>query len=43
VNPTDTEVLHPRSDDLLTLVTCYPFFYVGAAPKRFIVQAVRAD
>jgi sortase (surface protein transpeptidase) len=27
----------------LTLVTCYPFYYVGAAPKRFIVRAVRVS
>ena len=43
VNPRDVEVLDPTTDDMLTLVTCYPFFYVGSAPKRFIVQAVRAD
>ena len=28
-----------RSNELLTMITCYPFFYVGSAPKRFIVQA----
>lgn len=41
VQPEDTEVLEPSatSDDTLTLVTCYPFFYIGPAPKRFIVQA----
>jgi sortase A len=39
VGPNDTEVLEPSSDSILTLVTCYPFHYVGDAPKRFIVRA----
>ena len=43
VNPNNIEVLKPTSVDMLTLVTCFPFYYVGPAPKRFIVQAVRAD
>ena len=38
VEPTDTSVLDEKSNEL-TLVTCYPFYYVGPAPKRFIVQA----
>ncbi|HMF76678.1 MAG TPA: class D sortase [Bryobacteraceae bacterium] len=29
----------PNSGRLLTMITCYPFYYVGAAPKRFIVEA----
>jgi sortase A len=41
VMPSATEVLRPGSEDMLTLVTCYPFSYVGPAPKRFIVQATR--
>lgn len=41
VSPDDVEVLYPTSRDTLTLVTCYPFYYVGAAPKRFIVRAER--
>ena len=41
VMPSATEVLRPGSEDMLTLVTCYPFSYIGAAPKRFIVQATR--
>jgi sortase A len=41
VLPSATEVLRPGSEDMLTLVTCYPFSYVGAAPKRFIVHATR--
>lgn len=40
VSPHDVEVLEPSStDEVLTLVTCYPFYYIGPAPKRFIVQA----
>ena len=39
VDPSDIAVLHPTTDAELTLVTCYPFSYIGAAPKRFIVHA----
>jgi sortase A len=39
VPPSDIGVLAPASGRDLTLVTCYPFFYVGSAPKRFIVHA----
>lgn len=39
VEPTDVEVLDPTSEPVLTLVTCYPFYFVGHAPKRFIVRA----
>jgi sortase A len=39
VDPDDVQVLHRTKDAELTLVTCYPFYYVGAAPKRFIVHA----
>jgi sortase A len=39
VEPNDTEVLYPSSDAILTLVTCYPFYYVGPAPKRLVVRA----
>jgi sortase A len=39
VLPTDVEVLSPTAEPALTLVTCYPFYYVGHAPKRFIVRA----
>jgi sortase A len=41
VKPTDGEVLAPSEDAVLTLVTCYPFYYVGTAPERFIVRARR--
>ncbi len=39
VQPKDVGVLSPGSRPELTLVTCYPFRYVGSAPDRFIVQA----
>jgi sortase A len=39
VDPNDVSVLQPQSVASLTLVTCYPFYYVGSAPQRYIVQA----
>jgi len=39
VNPRDVSVLDPKPSRDLTLVTCYPFYYVGSAPDRFIVSA----
>lgn len=41
VSPRDVEVLKASSTDTLTLVTCYPFYYIGSAPKRFIVRATQ--
>jgi sortase A len=41
VGPDDVAVLHPDSRQILTLVTCYPFYFVGPAPDRFIVRAER--
>jgi sortase A len=41
VSPSDVTVLNPSGTEILTLVTCYPFYYVGAAPDRFIVRAER--
>ena len=41
VSPDDVDVLNDVGRPLLTLVTCYPFYFVGSAPKRFIVQAHR--
>ena len=41
VKPEETEVLEDDGDDILTLVTCYPFNFVGSAPSRFIVRARR--
>lgn len=39
VLPSDGHILQPSSENTLTLVTCFPFYYVGPAPKRFIVRA----
>lgn len=39
VAPDATEVLKPTATPTLTLVTCYPFNYIGPAPSRYIVQA----
>lgn len=41
VAPDETSVLEPTDDASLTLVTCYPFRYIGPAPKRFIVRGTR--
>ncbi len=42
VDPIDVHVLARTEADALTLVTCYPFRYVGSAPRRFIVRATCA-
>lgn len=39
VDPDNVGVLAPSGHNVLTLVTCYPFYYVGPAPKRWIVRA----
>ena len=39
VEPDDVSVLSPTDERTITLVTCYPFYYVGHAPKRYIVKA----
>jgi sortase A len=39
VDPGDVTVLHARPQPSLTLVTCYPFYFIGDAPQRYIVQA----
>jgi len=39
VGPENVEVLQPRGSPSLTLVTCYPFYFIGDAPQRFIVHA----
>lgn len=39
VEPEDSRVLSDSGENILTLVTCYPFSYIGPAPKRFIVRA----
>jgi len=41
VPPNDVTVLDPDAHEILTLVTCYPFFVLGPAPDRFIVRAER--
>jgi LPXTG-site transpeptidase (sortase) family protein len=41
VGPDDLSVLRTSDDADLTLITCYPFGYLGPAPQRFIVQAIR--
>jgi LPXTG-site transpeptidase (sortase) family protein len=41
VYPDDVSVLNANGQEVLTLVTCYPFFFVGSAPDRFIVRAER--
>jgi sortase A len=39
VSPSNTASLKPTQDAELHLITCYPFYYLGSAPRRFIVQA----
>ena len=41
VSPSDVSVLSSNNHEVLTLVTCYPFYFVGPAPDRFIVHAER--
>jgi sortase A len=43
VRPDAVGVLAPTPHQVLTIVTCYPFYYVGAAPYRFIVRARRVN
>jgi sortase A len=43
VTPRDVSVLKASGGETLTLVTCYPFYYVGSAPKRFIVRATQIE
>jgi LPXTG-site transpeptidase (sortase) family protein len=40
VDPSRTDLLRASDEPTLTLVTCYPFYFVGPAPKRFVVRAV---
>jgi sortase A len=39
VNPTDVSVLASGAQPSVTLVTCYPFYFIGSAPQRYIVRA----
>src|ERR1700693_2391366 len=41
VAPKTLEVLRPTEEETVTLVTCFPFDFIGSAPGRFIVSAVR--
>lgn len=43
VSPGNVEVLKPTGARTLTLITCFPFSYVGAAPNRFIVRAIQLE
>jgi sortase A len=43
VGPENTQVLDNSGGDFLTLVTCFPFYFVGPAPRRFIVRAQRTS
>jgi sortase A len=39
VSPNDTSPLRSSGEPILTLVTCYPFYFIGPAPDRFVVRA----
>jgi sortase A len=43
VEPEDVHVLNPRPRPSITLVTCYPFYFVGSAPQRYIIHASMLD
>ena len=44
VKPEEVSVLQPSAGErTLTLVTCYPFYFVGHAPKRFVVRALQVE
>ena len=43
VDPLDVSVLESSDQPSLTLITCFPFYFVGAAPDRYIVRAVREE
>ncbi|WP_376694866.1 class D sortase [Wenzhouxiangella sp. EGI_FJ10305] len=43
VDPDDVSVLDDTANSTLTLVTCYPFYFIGNAPHRYIVQATAVD
>jgi sortase A len=43
VKPEDVWVLDSTNTPAITLVTCYPFYFIGSAPQRFIVRAVRIE
>ena len=39
VSPNDTQVLRAQTGQTITLITCYPFYFPGPAPMRYVVQA----
>ncbi len=41
VSPDNVAIMDPSGNEILTLITCHPFYFVGAAPNRFIVRAER--
>ena len=43
VDPNDVSVLQSRERPSLALITCYPFYFIGSAPKRYIVEASLID
>lgn len=43
VSPEDVQALQSTGENTLTLITCFPFYYVGPAPKRFIVRARQTE
>ncbi len=43
VSPDDIAVLQPTTTEIMTVVTCYPFYFVGPAPHRFVVRAERIN
>ena len=43
VAPQDVSVLNPKAGPSLTLVTCYPFYFIGNAPQRYVVSASPAQ
>lgn len=40
ISPEDTWIIEETSEDVITLVTCYPFDFIGPAPKRYVVRGV---
>src|SRR6267154_424437 len=43
VDPEDVYVLDPGDRPMLTLITCFPFTYIGHAPHRYVIQAALVD
>ena len=41
INPSETNYLHQSNEQILTLITCYPFDYIGKAPQRYMIQALK--